>query len=151
MKTLNDVAIKFAELAYKNISTKGLQTYAVKTGNLRDRVKEFNTPNKMITQQESKSKTKLKAADKTAFGKVSLVAYQFAPPGAKYGKWVEWGNGTYVGKGNPRPFAGNAASAPEFKKVVAEYQAYLASLAAKAAVAQVNQSAKKMSDKSKKK
>ena len=147
MKTLNDVATKFATIAYANISTKGLQTYAVKTGNLRDRVKSFNTPNKMITQQPSKSPTKLKAGNKTDFGKLSVVAYQFSPPGATYGKWVEWGNGTYVGKGNPRPFAGNAASSPEFKKTVKEYQDYLAELAAKAVVAQVNQSFAKLGKK----
>ena len=47
MKTLNDVAAKLASLAYANISTKGLQTYAVRTGNLKDRVKAYNTPNKL--------------------------------------------------------------------------------------------------------
>lgn len=147
MKTLNDIAIKFAELAFVNISTKGLQTYAVKTGNLRDRVKAYNTPQKMITQKPSKSPTKFKAKGTTDFGKVSLIAYQFAPPGATYGKWVEWGNGTYKGKGNPRPFAGNAANSPEMKKEIKEYQAYLASLAGQTLAAQVNQSAKKIATK----
>ena len=151
MKTLNDVANKFAELAYHNISTKGLQTYAVKTGNLRDRVHSFNTADKMITLQPSKSPTKLKVEGDTNFGKVNVVAYQFAPPGATYGKWVEWGNGTYVGRGNPRPFAANAAKAPEFIQAVKEYQAYLASLAGQTLAGQVNQSVKKMSDNSKKK
>lgn len=144
MKTLNDVAAKLASLAYINISTKGLKTYAVKTGNLRDRVKAFNTPQNMITQRPSKSPTKLKARGTTDFGKVSIVAYQFAPPGATYGKWVEWGNGTYVGKGNPRPFAGNAANSKEFKKEVKEYQDYLAELAAEAMAAQIKQSVSKL-------
>jgi hypothetical protein len=144
MKTLEDVAKKFASLAYRNISTKGLDTYAVKTGNLRDRVKSFNTPDKMITKTKSKSPTKLGVDAGT-------VAYQFAPPGARYGKWVEWGNGTMVGRGKPRPFAGDAANDPELQKVIQEYQLFLTAQIGAQAANQVSQSAAKMANRSKSK
>jgi hypothetical protein len=144
MKTLQDVAKTFASLAYKNISTKGLQTYAVKTGNLSNKVKSFNTPANMITQRKSKSPTKLGVDAGT-------VAYQFAPDGAKYGKWVEWGNGTHVGKGKPRPFAGDAAHDPELQKVIQEYQLSLTAQIGANAANQVSKSVAKMSAKAKNK
>jgi hypothetical protein len=144
MKTLQDVATKFASLAYRNVSTKGLQTYAVDTGNLKDKVKSFNTVQKMITKQKSKSPTKLGIDAGT-------VAYQFAPPGAPYGKWVEWGNGTNVGRGKPRPFAGDASRDPELQKVIQEYQLSLTAQVGAQAANQVSKSAAKMSAKSNKK
>jgi hypothetical protein len=140
MKTLQDVATTFASLAYRNVSTKGLQTYAVDTGNLKDTVRSFNTPAKMITQRKSKSPTKLGVDAGT-------VAYQFAPPGAKYGKWVEWGNGTNVGKGKPRPFAGDAANDPELQKVIQEYQLSLTAQVGANAANQISKAAANMTSK----
>jgi hypothetical protein len=144
MKTLEDVAKKFASLAYRNISTPGLNTYAVKTGNLSNKVRGFNTPGKMITKTKSKSPTKLGIDAGT-------VAYQFAPPGAKYGKWVEWGNGTNVGRGKPRPFAGDAATDPELQKVIQEYQLSLTAQIGAQAANQISNSVAKMSAKAKSK
>ena len=144
MKTLQDVAKTFASLAYRNVSTPGLQTYAVDTGNLKDKVKGFNTIDKMITKQKSKSPTKLGVDAGT-------VAYQFAPPGAKYGKWVEWGNGTNVGRGKPRPFAGDAANDPELQKVIQEYQLSLTAQIGAQAANQVSKSVAKMSARAKNK
>jgi hypothetical protein len=46
------------------------------------------------------------------------ISLNFAPPGATYGKWVEWGNGTQSGYGVPRPFAADAGKDPELKRAV---------------------------------
>jgi len=140
MKTLQDVAKTFASLAYRNVSTPGLQTYAVDTGNLKDKVKGFNTIDKMITQRKSKSPTKLSA-------EAGTVAYQFAPPGAKYGKWVEWGTRNM----KPRPFAGDAATDPELQKVIQEYQLSLTAQVGAQAANQVSKSVAKMSARAKNK
>jgi hypothetical protein len=89
---------------------------AYKTGNLYKTVQSFNTPSNMITQQQASSVTSYNLPQ-TAF----TVALQFAPPGAEYGRWVEWGNGTGVGAGNPRPFAEESSKDPLLKKTIDSY------------------------------
>jgi hypothetical protein len=116
MKTLEQVAAKFAELANRNISTPGLKTYAVDTGKLRDTVKSYNSIEKMITKRPSLSKTKQQAPD------AAVVGFQFAPPGATYGKWVEMGTRNM----KARKFAGDASKDPELTQTIHEYQADIA-------------------------
>ena len=82
-----------------------------KTGNLYRRIASYNTAAKMATMRPVKSQTKVELSNLT-------LSLNFAPPGAEYGKWVEWGNGTHVGAGNPRPFAQYAANDKRLKKAV---------------------------------
>jgi hypothetical protein len=70
----------------------------------------------MISSKSGKSVTKFKIPQKSF-----NVSLQFAPPGATYGKWVEWGNGTGVGAGKPRPFAKQASQDPLLKKTIDAY------------------------------
>jgi hypothetical protein len=70
----------------------------------------------MITQQQAASVTSLNLPQ-ISFN----VSLQFAPPGAEYGRWVEWGNGTGVGAGNPRPFAEESSKDPLLKKTIDAY------------------------------
>lgn len=84
-----------------------------KTGNLYNRIKDYNEVSKMATYRATTSGTKYELPQVT-------ISLQFAPPGATYGKWVEWGNGTGVGAGNPRPFAEDAANSRELQNAVNE-------------------------------
>jgi hypothetical protein len=84
-----------------------------RTGNLFRQVKDYNTASRMATYRETKSNTKVELPQIT-------VSLNFAPPAASYGKWVEWGNGTGVGGGRPRPFAELAANSKQFKQAVDE-------------------------------
>lgn len=116
LKSLNDVAITYSKLAQLYMVS-GPWKPAYKTGNLYKQVGSYNTPQNMITTRPSRSATKYKIPQ----GGVIRVGLQFAPPGAEYGKWVEWGNGTGVGAGNPRPFAEKAAEDPLLKKTIDAY------------------------------
>ena len=115
MKELEQVAKTFTSLAqlYK---VSGPWKPAYKTGNLYKRIGSYNTPNRMITSKQARSSTKLKIPQKSF-----NVSLQFAPPGAEYGIWVEWGNGTGVGAGKPRPFAEQASKDPLLKKTIDAY------------------------------
>jgi hypothetical protein len=115
MKELEQVARTFSKLAQLYIVS-GPWKPAFKTGNLYRRIGSYNQPNRMITQKTTRSATKFKLPQKSF-----NVSLQFAPPGAEYGKWVEWGNGTGVGAGNPRPFAEKASQDPLLKKTIDAY------------------------------
>lgn len=115
MKELEQVAKTFVSLAQLYMVS-GNWKPAYKTGNLYKRVGSFNTPAKMITSKTARSVTKFKIPQKTF-----NVSLQFAPTGAEYGKWVEWGNGTGVGAGKPRPFAEQASKDPLLKKTIDAY------------------------------
>ena len=115
MKELEQVAKTFASLAQLYIVS-GNWKPAYKTGNLYKKIGSYNTPNRMITSKTAKSVTKFKIPQKSF-----NVSLQFAPDGAEYGKWVEWGNGTGVGAGNPRPFAEQASKDPLLKKTIDAY------------------------------
>lgn len=116
LKSLNDVAITFSKLAQLYMVS-GPWKPAYKTGNLYKKVGSYNTPQNMITKGISQSRTKYKIPTK----EVIRVGLQFAPPGAEYGKWVEWGNGTNKGAGRPRPFAEKAANDPLLQKTINAY------------------------------
>jgi hypothetical protein len=109
---LEEVAKTFSSLAQLYMVS-GPWKPAYKTGNLYRKIGSYNTPNRMITKGNPTSKTKLKIPEPSF--KVSL---QYAPPGAEYGKFVEWGNGTGVGAGRPRPFAQKASQDPLLKKKI---------------------------------
>ncbi len=115
MKELEQVARTFTSLAQLYMVS-GNWKPAYKTGNLYNRVGSYNQPNRMITSKSAKSVTKFKIPQKSF-----NVSLQFAPPGAEYGKWVEWGNGTGVGAGRPRPFAKKASEDPLLKKTIDAY------------------------------
>ena len=115
MKELEQVAKTFTSLAQLYMVS-GDWKPAYKTGNLYNRIGSYNTPNRMITSKQAKSSTKLKIPQKSF-----NVSLQFAPPGAEYGKWVEWGNDTGVGAGKPRPFAEKASQDPLLKKTIDAY------------------------------
>jgi hypothetical protein len=80
-------------------------------GNLYRRIGSYNTAANMATMRSTKLGNKEELSNIT-------VSLNFAPPGATYGKWVEWGNGTQSGYGVPRPFAADAGKDPELKRAV---------------------------------
>jgi len=123
MKELEEVAKTFTSLAQLYMVS-GPWKPAYKTGDLYKNIGSYNTPGRMITSKQARSKTKLKIPE-PSFN----VSLQFAPDiaGSKtgkpttYGKWVEWGNGTGVGAGKPRPFAEKASQDPLLKKKIDAY------------------------------
>jgi hypothetical protein len=82
-----------------------------KTGNLYNRIGSYNTAARMATMRPTKANTKYELDSLT-------LSLNFAPPGATYGKWVEWGNGTNNGYGVPRPFAKDAANNKELNQAI---------------------------------
>ena len=115
MKTLEDIATTYSKLAQLYLIS-GNWKPAYKTGNLYNTLGSYNTATRMITTTSSTSNTTLELPQSGI-----TVALQFAPPGARYGKWVEWGNGTGVGAGNPRPFAQESSKDPLLKKTIDAY------------------------------
>ena len=112
MKTLEEVAQTYAKLSQLYMIS-GNWKPAYKTGNLYNTIGSYNTAAQMI---------KSAATTTTEFQlPQQIISLQFAPPGATYGKWVEWGNGTGVGAGKPRPFAKQASNDPLLKKTIDEY------------------------------
>jgi hypothetical protein len=119
MKTLKDVAGRYKELALTYM-VRGPWRPAYKTGNLYNRVANFNTANRMIKES----------------GSTVTITLNFAPDGAEYGEFVH--NGTvYMVK---RPFAQLAAEDTAIKaaieditkeKVQAEIVKYKNNLSAK--------------------
>jgi hypothetical protein len=97
MKTLKDVAGRYKELALTYM-VRGPWRPAYKTGNLYNRVANFNTANRMIKES----------------GSTVTITLNFAPDGAEYGEFVH--NGTvYMVK---RPFAQLAAEDPSIKAAI---------------------------------
>ena len=113
MKTLEEVAQTFAKLAQLYMIS-GNWKPAYKTGNLYNTIGSYNTAAQMIKSAATVTTTELQLPQQ-------IITLQFAPPGAEYGKWVEWGNGTGVGAGKPRPFAEQASKDPLLKKTIDEY------------------------------
>ena len=113
MKTLEEVAQTFAKLAQLYMIS-GNWKPAYKTGNLYNTIGSYNTAAQMIKSAATTTTTELQLPQQT-------ISLQFAPPGATYGKWVEWGNGTGVGAGKPRPFAEQASKDPLLKKTIDAY------------------------------
>ena len=113
MKTLEEVAQTYAKLAQLYMIS-GDWKPAYKTGNLYNTIGSYNTAAQMIKSAATVTTTELQLPQQ-------IITLQFAPPGATYGKWVEWGNGTGVGAGKPRPFAEQASKDPLLKKTIDEY------------------------------
>jgi hypothetical protein len=110
MKELSQVANVYRELAQLYIIKRNKPAY--KSGNLYNRVGEYNTFDRMVTIKPSKSSKK---------SKIKVQSYNlslsFAPPGAKYGKIVHDGLG--LGRNSvPRPFAEEAANDKRLKKTI---------------------------------
>lgn len=117
MKTFIDAAQVFKTLAQVYIR-RGSNKWAspkapYKTGNLYNRIGALNTK-RMVTKKVTKSNTKVNIDTKSQY----VIGLNFAPSGAEYGKWVQWGNGTGVGAGQPRPFAKTAAEDPLMKRAI---------------------------------
>jgi hypothetical protein len=104
MKTLEQVATKIKQVATTYIKSgySGWKKAPYDTGNLYRTIDSFNTPQRMAFTQKNKS----------------FITLNYAPPGAKYGTYVE--NGTY--KMEARPFAYEAANSNEVRKEVRAYQ-----------------------------
>jgi len=126
MPSLKDIAKKVGDLtvAYAPIN-KNLQ--APKRGNLKNKLKTANTPNKVL----SKNVEKPNIVQDVKYGIEFNIDY--APPGAKYGKFVEEGHKTRKkpgGKGKsyvkPNPFAEKAVKDPEVKRMIKGYTKELA-------------------------
>jgi hypothetical protein len=104
-------SFKFTALDFIYNGYPGWTKAPYRTGNLFRQIKDYNTAANMATYRPTKNNTKVELPAIT-------VSLQFAPPAATYGKWVEWGNGTGVGGGRPRPFAELAANNKAFQKAV---------------------------------
>jgi hypothetical protein len=111
MKGLEQVAEVYKSLAQLYIvNGKSSWTKApYRTGNLYNRVGSFNNVSNMITKRNPRSTTKLKIPNQSF-----TIALQYAPEGAKYGKFVEEGT-IYM---DERPFAASAANDPLMKRTI---------------------------------
>jgi hypothetical protein len=126
MASLKDIAKKVGDLtvAYAPINK---DPQAPKRGNLKRRLKAANTPNKILNT----NKEKPNIVQDVKYGVEFNINY--APPGAKYGKFVEEGHKTRKkpgGKGKayvkPNPFAERAVNDPAVKKMIKDYTKELA-------------------------
>lgn len=103
MPTLQDIAKQINSLAQLNLQRK--PTRAIDTGNLLRTVASYNTPQRMINE--------VKTNDQYSFE----IDFDYAPPGAEYGKYVN--DGTY--KMDARPFATNAMNDPTVLSMLDQY------------------------------
>jgi len=104
MKTLADVAKDYVTITQKLIrgGYPGWKKPPYLTGNLYRTVGSFNTTQRMAFQQKGKS----------------FLTLNYAPPGAKYGTYVEKGTRRMPS----RPFAQIAANSTDLKRSISEYQ-----------------------------
>ena len=107
MKELQQVANVYRELAQLYIIRRSKPAY--KTGNLYNRVGEYNTFQRMLTKNPTRAKSKIPI-------KVEQInlSLSFAPPGAKYGRFVEEGTVNM----DARPFAKEAANDRRLKQTI---------------------------------
>jgi hypothetical protein len=111
MKGLDQVADVYKSLAQLYIvnGKSGWKKPPYKTGNLYNRVGSFNNASNMVLVRNPRSTTKLKIPNQSF-----SIALQYAPDGAKYGKFVEEG----TSKMDARPFAESAANDPLLKRSI---------------------------------
>jgi len=103
MPSLQDIAKQISSLAQLNLQRK--PTRAIKTGNLLRKVKDANTPGKMVKE--------IKTKDSYSFE----IELDYAPQGAEYGKFVNDG----TSKMKARPFADNALNDPTVEAMLNQY------------------------------
>jgi len=124
--SLKDIAKKVGDLtvAYAPINK---DPQAPKRGNLKKKLKSANTTNKVLKTNAEKPNI----VQDVKYGIEFNINY--APPGAKYGKFVEEGHRTRKqpgGKGKayvkPNPFAQKAVNDPAVKKMIKDYTKELA-------------------------
>jgi hypothetical protein len=104
-KELKDIAFKYADLAAVYMVNGQFFKRAYITGNLENRVRNYNDVSRMLKEQSE--------------GKV-VLALNYAPPGAEYGYYVHEGKGTSE-KYGPRRYAEVAANDPQIRMMVDEY------------------------------
>ena len=104
MKTLADVAKDYKSIAQKLIrgGYPGWKKPPYLTGNLYRTVGSFNDDRRMIFTQKGKS----------------FLTLNYAPPGARYGTYVEKGTSRMPA----RPFAMIAANSQDLKRSIFEYE-----------------------------
>ena len=105
MKTLKDIAFKYADLAAIYMVNGQYFKRAFITGNLERRVRNYNDLTKMLKEETE--------------GKV-VLALNYAPPGAEYGFFVHEGKGSST-KYGPRRYSEYAANDPELGIYINEF------------------------------
>jgi hypothetical protein len=104
-KELKDIAFKYADLAAVYMVNGQFFKRAYITGNLENRVRNYNDVTKMLKELTD---TKV------------VLALNYAPPGAEYGYYVHEGKGTSE-KYGPRRYAEASANDPQIRMMVDEY------------------------------
>jgi hypothetical protein len=104
-KELKDIAFKYADLAAVYMVNGQFFKRAYITGNLENRVRNYNDVSRMLKEQSE--------------GRV-VLALNYAPPGAEYGYYVHEGRGTST-KYGPRRYAEYAANDPQIAMMVSDY------------------------------
>jgi len=105
MKTLKDIAFKYADLAAIYMVNGQYFKRAYITGNLERRVRNYNDLTKMLKEN--------------AEGRI-VLALNYAPPDATYGYFVHEGKGSST-KYGPRRYAEYAANDPELGIYINEF------------------------------
>jgi len=105
MKTLKDIAFKYADLAAIYMVNGQYFKRAYITGNLESRVRNYNDVSKMLKEESE--------------GKI-VLALNYAPPGAEYGYFVHEGKGSST-KYGPRRYSEYAANDPELQSYINEF------------------------------
>jgi hypothetical protein len=105
MKTLKDIAFKYADLASIYMVNGQYFKRAYITGNLQNRVKNYNDLTKMLKEESE--------------GRI-VLALNYAPPGAEYGFFVHEGKGSST-KYGPRRYSEYAANDPELGIYINEF------------------------------
>lgn len=104
-KELKDIAFKYADLAAIYMVNGQYFKRAFITGNLENRVRNYNDVSRMLKDQSE--------------GRI-VLALNYAPPGAEYGYFVHEGKGTST-KYGPRRYSEYAANDPQIRMMVDQY------------------------------
>jgi hypothetical protein len=105
MRTLKDIAYKYADLAAVYMVNGQYFKRAKITGNLESRVRNYNDLTKMLKEETE--------------GRI-VLALNYAPPDAEYGYFVHEGKGTSTSYG-PRRYSEYAANDPELQMYINEF------------------------------
>jgi hypothetical protein len=105
MKTLKDIAFKYADLASIYMVNGQYFKRAKITGHLEERVKNYNDLSRMLKEETE--------------GRI-VLALNYAPPTAEYGYFVHEGKGSST-KYGPRRYSEYAANDPELQSYINEF------------------------------